>query len=75
MRELCKLHNVPEPPDLDRLLHMKNFAIPAAVLSSQKDDDGMQDEDEEDDEEDNEEEEDMHIEMEDTDSNKKVRYT
>ncbi|KAI5695766.1 hypothetical protein M8J76_001233 [Diaphorina citri] len=77
VRELCKLHNVPEPPDLDRLLQMKNFAIPRAAVTSQKapstDEDGMQDEEDEEEDEDNDEdvEEDMHIEMDESDTNKK----
>ncbi|XP_026687015.1 ubiquitin-conjugating enzyme E2 25 [Diaphorina citri] len=80
VRELCKLHNVPEPPDLDRLLQMKNFAIPRAAVTSQKapstDEDGMQDEEDEEEDEDNDEdvEEDMHIEMDESDTNKKVIF-
>lgn len=83
LRELCKLHNVPEPPDLDRLLSMRNFpSIPPPTLaranqkvSSEDEDEGMaedeEDDEEEEDEDNEEEEEDMHIEMEDTVTDKK----
>uniref|UniRef100_A0A8D9BZ76 Ubiquitin-conjugating enzyme E2 Q1 n=1 Tax=Cacopsylla melanoneura TaxID=428564 RepID=A0A8D9BZ76_9HEMI len=77
VRELCRLHNVPEPPDLDRLLQVKAIApIPppraSSKLSSQDDDDGMFDDDDDDDD-DNEDdvEDDMHIEMDESDPNKK----
>uniref|UniRef100_A0A8D8PNN4 Ubiquitin-conjugating enzyme E2 25 n=1 Tax=Cacopsylla melanoneura TaxID=428564 RepID=A0A8D8PNN4_9HEMI len=54
VRELCRLHNVPEPPDLDRLLQVKAIApIPppraSSKLSSQDDDDGMFDDEDDDD--------------------------
>ncbi|KAL1453694.1 hypothetical protein WDU94_010014 [Cyamophila willieti] len=75
VRELCRLHNVPEPPDLDRLLQVKNAPLPpprsTPVSKSSQDDDGMLDDDDEDEEDNDEEvEDDMHIEMDESDTNK-----
>lgn len=68
IKELCRLHNVAEPPDLDHLcLQIPSPKLMASFKSSSAEEDLMEDEEEEDDDEDVDVEEDIHIEMEETD--------
>ncbi|CAA9997161.1 unnamed protein product [Nesidiocoris tenuis] len=59
VRELCRLHSVPEPEELERLaLGIWNCAVPAAAPPTPPHND-----DDDDDDEENDDDEDLHLEM------------
>lgn len=76
MKELCRLHSIPEPPDVERLrtaLDPLRLGAAATAVVAQR----MEAEDTEDIEEDeeSESEEDLHLDMDEGEANKKSKVS